>query len=141
MEFDGATSFSLAHCFTCPKQERRGLIGWDQGAFAAGSPRNELYNRAITPTTMAALHYGKHNEELQLCAFDVVAMDGGDMRRLPLSMRKANLARLLRGRPEGIFINLFEQGEIGPDSQGLRVRAGGPRTMRDATALFARPAP
>ena len=55
---------------------------------------------------MAALHSGKHNEELQLCAF---------VRRLPLSMRKANLARLLRGRPEGIFINPFEQGEIGPD--------------------------
>ena len=57
---------------------------------------------------------GKHNEEVQLCAFDVLAMDGDDLRRLPLSMRKANLARLLRGRPEGIFINPFEQGEIGP---------------------------
>jgi hypothetical protein len=27
-------------------------------------------------------------------------------------MRKANLARFLRGRPEGIFINPFEQVEI-----------------------------
>jgi ATP-dependent DNA ligase len=62
-----------------------------------------------------ALHSGKHSEEVQLCAFDVLAMDGDDLRRLPLSMRKANLARLLRGRPEGIFINPFEQGEIGPD--------------------------
>ena len=43
-------------------------------------------------------------------------MDGDDLRRLPLPMRKANLARLLlRGRPEGIFLNPFEQGEIGPD--------------------------
>src|SRR6516165_10002291 len=47
MAFDGATSFSLAHRFTCPKQERKGLIGWDQGAFAAESPGNELYNGAI----------------------------------------------------------------------------------------------
>ena len=62
-----------------------------------------------------ALHSGKHDDEVQLCAFDVLAMDGDDLRRLPLSMRKANLARLLSGRPEGIFINLFEQGEIGPD--------------------------
>ena len=62
-----------------------------------------------------ALHSGKHSEEVQLCAFDVLAMDGDDLRRLPLSMRKASLARLLRGRPEGIFINPFEQGEIGPD--------------------------
>jgi ATP-dependent DNA ligase len=62
-----------------------------------------------------ALHSGRHNEEVQLCAFDVLAMDGDDLRCLPLSMRKANLARLLRGRPDGIFINPFEQGEIGPD--------------------------
>jgi bifunctional non-homologous end joining protein LigD len=30
-------------------------------------------------------------------------------------MRKANLARLLTRRPDGIFIAPFEQGEIGPD--------------------------
>ena len=48
-----------------------------------------------------ALHSGKHNEEVQLCAFDVLAMDGDDLGKLPLSMRKANLARLLRGRPSG----------------------------------------
>jgi hypothetical protein len=29
--------------------------------------------------------------------------------------RKANLARLLARRPEGIFVAPFEQGEIGPD--------------------------
>jgi ATP-dependent DNA ligase len=62
-----------------------------------------------------ALHSGKHNEEVQLCAFDVLAMDGDDLRPLPLSMRKANLARLLARRPDGIFISDFEQGEIGPD--------------------------
>jgi bifunctional non-homologous end joining protein LigD len=42
-------------------------------------------------------------------------MDGDDLRRLPLSMRKANLQRLLARRPDGIFISEFEQGEIGPD--------------------------
>ena len=62
-----------------------------------------------------ALHSGRHNEEVQLCAFDVLAMDGDDLRRLPLSMRKTNLERLLARRPEGIFLSPFEQGEIGPD--------------------------
>ena len=62
-----------------------------------------------------ALHSGKHNDEVQLVAFDVLAVDGDDLRDLPLSMRKANLARLLAGRTEGIFIAPFEQGEIGPD--------------------------
>jgi bifunctional non-homologous end joining protein LigD len=62
-----------------------------------------------------ALHSGKHNAEVQLCAFDVLALDGDDLRDLPLSMRKANLDRLLGDRPDGIFVNPFEQGAIGPD--------------------------
>ena len=62
-----------------------------------------------------ALHSGQHNDEVQLCALDVLAMDGDDLRDLPLSMRKANLARLLARRPDGIFMSDFELGEIGPD--------------------------
>jgi bifunctional non-homologous end joining protein LigD len=71
-----------------------------------------------------ALHSGKHNEEVQLCAFDVLAMDGDDLRDLPLSMRKANLARLLARRPDGIFMSDFEQGgnRSRPIPQGLRIR-------------------
>ena len=62
-----------------------------------------------------ALHSRKHDEEVQLYAFDVLALDGEDLRRLPLSMRKTNLARLLARRPDGIFAAPFEQGEIRPD--------------------------
>jgi bifunctional non-homologous end joining protein LigD len=39
----------------------------------------------------------------------------GKMRRLPLSLRKTNLARLLVRRPDGIFIAPFEEGEIGSE--------------------------
>jgi bifunctional non-homologous end joining protein LigD len=62
-----------------------------------------------------ALHSGKHDDEVQLYAFDMLAGEGDDMRPLPLSMRKTNLARLLSRRPDGIFIAPFELGEIGPD--------------------------
>jgi bifunctional non-homologous end joining protein LigD len=62
-----------------------------------------------------ALHAGKSNHEVQLCAFDVLALGGEDLHDLPLSLRKTNLERLLRGRPDGIFINPFEIGAIGPD--------------------------
>jgi ATP-dependent DNA ligase len=62
-----------------------------------------------------ALHSGKHNDDVQLCAFDILAEGGDDLRKLPLSMRKTNLERLLARRSEGIFINPFERGEIGPD--------------------------
>jgi len=55
-----------------------------------------------------ALHAGKNNHEVQLCAFDVLALGGEDLRDLPLSMRKTNLERLLRGRPDGIFVNLVQ---------------------------------
>jgi|SRR5579871_5092365 len=62
-----------------------------------------------------ALHSNRQNDEVELIAFDVLALDGDDLRKLPLSMRKANLQRLLSRRPDGIFLSDFEQGEIGPD--------------------------
>jgi len=62
-----------------------------------------------------ALHSGKENESVELLAFDILALNGDDLRALPLSMRKTNLERLLARRPEGIFLSDFERGEIGPD--------------------------
>jgi bifunctional non-homologous end joining protein LigD len=41
--------------------------------------------------------------------------NGDDIRRPPLSMRKANLSHLLARRVDGIFLSDFEQGEIGRD--------------------------
>ena len=70
-----------------------------------------------------ALFSGKHNEEVQLYAFDCLALDGHDLRELPLSMRKSNLERLLARRPDGIFVAPFEQGEIGPGSVSCRLPA------------------
>ena len=61
------------------------------------------------------LHSRRHNEEVQLYAFEILALDGDDLRRLPLHLRKTNLARLLARRPDGIFISEFDQGEIGPE--------------------------
>jgi len=37
-----------------------------------------------------------------------LALDGDDLRALPLSMRKTNLARLLARRTDGIFTAQFE---------------------------------
>jgi hypothetical protein len=87
-----------------------------------------------------ALHSVKHNDEVQLYAFDLLAFDGGDL-RFPLSMRKAHLERLLARRPDGIFISPFEQREIGPDlfSKVLRVRARGPGLETSGSPLSGRP--
>jgi bifunctional non-homologous end joining protein LigD len=39
--------------------------------------------------------------------------NGDDLTRLPLHLRKTNLEQLLRGRPDGIFVAPFEQGDFG----------------------------
>ena len=64
------------------------------------------------------LHSRRHDAEVEFYAFDCLVSDGEDLRKLPLSMRKTNLARLLARRVEGIFLSDFEQGEIGPDRSG-----------------------
>jgi bifunctional non-homologous end joining protein LigD len=71
-----------------------------------------------------ALHSRKEDHEVQLYAFDCLAYDGDDLSRLPLHLRKQNLAQLLRGRAEGIFVAPFEQGEIGPDLFDAACRMG-----------------
>src|SRR5206468_43522 len=71
-----------------------------------------------------ALHSRRHDEEVQLYAFDILTLGGEDLRPLPLSLRKTNLARLLRGRPDGIFVAPFELGAIGPDLFGAACRMG-----------------
>ena len=65
-----------------------------------------------------ALHSRKHDDEVQLYAFDILALGGEDLRKLPLS------TRLLARRPDGIFVAPFEQGEIGPDLFRAACRMG-----------------
>jgi bifunctional non-homologous end joining protein LigD len=58
-----------------------------------------------------ALHSGKQNDGVQLCAFDILVEGDDDLR---LHLRKTSLERLLARRPEGIFVNPFEQDRPGP---------------------------
>src|SRR5471032_1969217 len=71
-----------------------------------------------------ALHSRRQDDQVQLYAFDCLALDGDDLRGLALSMRKTNLARLLASRPDGIFLAPFEQGEIGPELFQAACRMG-----------------
>jgi bifunctional non-homologous end joining protein LigD len=61
------------------------------------------------------LHSRKQDDEVQLYAFDILAADRDDPWKVPLAMRKANPARLLARRPDGIFLSDFEQSEIVPE--------------------------
>ncbi|WP_312017207.1 RNA ligase family protein [Bradyrhizobium jicamae] len=61
------------------------------------------------------LHSRKHDAEVEFYAFDILVLKGDDLRKLPLHLRKTNLARILARRIDGIHLAPFEQGEIGPD--------------------------
>jgi bifunctional non-homologous end joining protein LigD len=57
----------------------------------------------------------RHDKQAQFYAFDMLAGDGEDYRPQALSLRKANLSRLLKRRVDGIFIAEYEHGDIGQD--------------------------
>jgi ATP-dependent DNA ligase len=79
---------------------------------------------ASTASPTQSLHSRKHDHEVQLYAFDCLALGGDDLCRLPLHLRKTNLAQPLRGRAEGIFVAPFAQGEIGPELFEAACRMG-----------------
>ncbi|WP_166299016.1 MULTISPECIES: hypothetical protein [unclassified Bradyrhizobium] len=55
-----------------------------------------------------ALHSGKHNAAVEMIAFDILVLDGDDLRDLPLSMRKTNPAAAPCAPAEGIFLSDYE---------------------------------
>jgi ATP-dependent DNA ligase len=56
------------------------------------------------------LRSGRHDDEAVLCAFDIVELDGRDLRREPIEDRKATLAKLLHRSMPGLVLNVvFEQ--------------------------------
>jgi ATP-dependent DNA ligase len=50
------------------------------------------------------LHSRRHDAEVEFYAFDMLVSDGEDIRKLPLSMRKTNLSRLLARGVDGISL-------------------------------------
>ena len=77
--------------------------------------------RAESPTSPRCISTG---EQAQLYAFRHARWRRRDHRRLMLSLRKANLDRLLSQPVDGIFMAPYEQGEIGPDLFRAACRMG-----------------
>jgi bifunctional non-homologous end joining protein LigD len=47
----------------------------------------------------------RHGDDAVLIAFDLIALDGEDLRRWPIEDRKRKLAKLVRGPHPGIVLN------------------------------------
>jgi bifunctional non-homologous end joining protein LigD len=57
------------------------------------------------------LRYRQFDDAAVLCAFDLIELDGDDLRWQPLEQRKATLAELLRGTRDGIAFNQHFAGD------------------------------
>ena len=87
------------------------------------------------------LRWRRQHDPAMLCAFDLIELDGCDLRGEPIEERKAELARLLADGPPNIVFNpvfgdpgpiIFEQAcKFGCESTGSRSRI---RTRQRSTA-------
>ena len=53
----------------------------------------------------------RHGGDAVLIAFDLIGLDGEDLRRSPIEQRKRKLAKLVRGPHPGIVLNEFFEGD------------------------------
>jgi len=69
------------------------------------------------------LHSKQNDDQVSLCAFDLIEWNGDDYRMHPLRMRKARLERLLNKPIDGIDYNEHFEGH-GPDVFAHACRLG-----------------
>ncbi len=60
------------------------------------------------------IRYQRHDAAVFLYAFDLIELDGDDLRREPLAVRKATLASLLARAASGLYFNEHLDEEDGP---------------------------
>jgi bifunctional non-homologous end joining protein LigD len=53
----------------------------------------------------------RHDRAAVLCAFDLIELDGEDLRRIPIEHRKAKLVHLVGARHPGIVVNQHYDGD------------------------------
>ena len=70
------------------------------------------------------LRYRRHDHAATLCAFDLIELDGADLRRNPIEERKERLAALLRQRHFGMALNVTYTGDGETIYQAANLRVG-----------------
>jgi bifunctional non-homologous end joining protein LigD len=65
-------------------------------------------------TSIERIRYRQHDGDVFLYAFDLIELNGDDLRREPIERRKAALARLLRHTKAGLLLNehIDEPGDV-----------------------------
>ena len=57
------------------------------------------------------IRHKRHGEDAVLIAFDLIELEGEDLRRTPIEQRKRKLAKLVRGPHPGIVLNEVFEGD------------------------------
>jgi bifunctional non-homologous end joining protein LigD len=57
------------------------------------------------------IRHKRHGEDAVLIAFDLIELEGEDLRRTPIEQRKRTLAKLVRGPYPGIVLNEVFEGD------------------------------
>jgi bifunctional non-homologous end joining protein LigD len=57
------------------------------------------------------IRHKRHGDDAVLIAFDLIEVDGEDLRRMPIEQRKRKLAKLVRGPHPGIVLNEVFEGD------------------------------
>ena len=57
------------------------------------------------------IRHKRHGDAAVLCAFDLIELDGEDLRRSSIEYRKRKLAKLVRGPRLGIVLNEHYEGD------------------------------
>ena len=70
------------------------------------------------------IRYRQRDSAAVLCAFDLIELNGKDLRRSPIEDRKTTLAELLRKKSDGIALNAHYEGD-GANARGHCVEAVG----------------
>jgi hypothetical protein len=83
---------------------------------------------------------GRTHDDALLCAFDLLELDGEDLRGAPIEVRKAALAKLLSLPGAGIVLNAHYEAEgVTVYRQALCARVRGHRLEAARLALRSRP--
>jgi ATP-dependent DNA ligase len=78
------------------------------------------------------LRHRRNEPKAILYAFDLLELNGADLRREPIEVRKATLASILRKSRPGVRLNEHLEHELRPDSLPARLQDGSGRNRLEA---------
>jgi len=81
---------------------------------ASSIPASHTQPTDLRPALSGLLRYRRQDGHVFLYAFDLIELDGDDLRREPIERRKAALAKLLRHTKAGLLLNehIDEPGDV-----------------------------